>query len=206
MTLAEVKGLLRIDRRGGRWSEKLLTLTAPHVVGDTVGERIARVLSAWRLFLKRLNAFLRSIAAHTSSAWFRVFEWTPGNDGKGHPHLHVWFFGPFLEQPMLRDWWATALGVEDAIVDIKEVHDSRGAAQELIKYLTKDIDANGDKIAAELYAEVYMALDEKRLTQASRGFMRLAGTGPLPCECGAALPKRVRRARPGIAKKPETTR
>jgi hypothetical protein len=192
---ANDRGLLRGTRRGGRWSEKLITLTTPHFSGESVAARIARVLKAWRTVLKSLNAWLRDTGAHASSAWFRVFEWTSGNDGRGHPHLHVWFFGPYIEQAQLRGWWATALNVPDAIVDVREVRDSNGAAQELIKYLTKDIDANGDKIAPSLYAEVYKALDGARLTQSSSGFIGLARREPAACECGVALPRRVRRAR-----------
>ncbi|MDQ2647190.1 MAG: protein rep [Myxococcota bacterium] len=196
---AERRGLLRPHRRGGRWSEKLLTLTAWHDL-PLVAQRIGRILAAWPLFLRRLTDFWR---AHDvkSAAWLRVFEWTPGKDGYGHPHLHVWIFAPFLERDLLEQWWREALlecsataPVTKVIVDIREV-DATGAEYELIKYLTKDITADGTKLAPELFAEVYRALDGHRSTQGSRGFMGLAEKEGSRCDCGCALPKRVRRVR-----------
>jgi hypothetical protein len=87
----------------------------------------------------------------------------------------------------------TALaGVERVIVDIREVH-ADGAERELIKYLTKDINASGEKVAPEIYAEVYKALDARRNTQASQGFMGKGKGEKRVCECGCALPCRVRK-------------
>jgi hypothetical protein len=28
--------------------------------------------------------------------WLRSVEWTLGSDKQGPPHIHVWFFGPWL--------------------------------------------------------------------------------------------------------------
>jgi hypothetical protein len=79
---------------------------------------------------------------------------------------------------------------------------TRGAA-ELIKYLTKDIAANGAQLPAALYAQVIIALDAHRQTQASRGFMARAKRTAPPCEnCSSPLPKRVRRK--PAAKSPPT--
>ena len=38
----------------------------------------------------------------------RVFEWTPGADGNGHPHFHVWHFGPYIPHELLVEWWQQA--------------------------------------------------------------------------------------------------
>jgi hypothetical protein len=194
------RGLLLPFRRGGRFSEKFLTLTAPHVSGDTIRGRIVRVLEAWRRFLKRLNRFLKKCDAK-SAEWFRAFEWTAGfSDDAGHPHLHVWIFGPFLPAQELRDWWCFSL-IEAGcpqhlaarrIVDLGEVQGQDGAARELIKYLTKDVTSAGELLAPEQYAEVYKALDGRRVLQASRGFMGLAKRAQSACDCGARLPKQVR--------------
>jgi hypothetical protein len=193
------RGLLNPSRKGGRWSEKLLTLTAWHDV-PSIQDRIRRVLLAWRQFLRKLNDFWRAGGVR-SAAWLRVFEWTPGSDDYGHPHLHIWIFSPFLERDMLEGWWHEALAEHsesdvpgNVVIDIREAKSS-GAEHELIKYLTKDITANGEKIAPELYAEVYRTLDGQRSTQPSRGFMGLAGKAERQCECGCTLPKRVRRVR-----------
>jgi hypothetical protein len=203
------RGLLR--SRPGRWSEKLLTLTAPHFAHHSIAERIGIVVRAWARFLRLLNASWR--ARHVRSAeWYRVFEWTPGvSDDRGHPHLHIWLLSPYLLPDEIKSWWRQALAeqVRDAtvvrvIVDIREVH-ADGAEHELIKYLTKDITANGEKVAPELYAEVYKALDGHRSTQSSRGFTAKAEVEKRVCECGCAFPPRVRKQRaepkPALEKK-----
>jgi hypothetical protein len=209
---AEKKGLLLPMRRGGRWSEKLLTLTAPHVPGDTVAGRVKRVADAWGHLLRRVNAHWRGMDARTAN-FFRCLEWTPGDDGAGHPHIHVWLFCPFLDRSDLLAWWRDALlraGLPAelanlVVLDVRELIDPTQGAQELIKYLTKDIDAQGKKIAPEVYAEVYKAFDGRRMTQPSSGFMALAEQRPNRCECGTELPKRVsvkRPRAPAAAKKP----
>lgn len=197
---ATARGLFRTNQRGGRWSEKFLTLTAPHDPRDTIAVRIEHVLKAWPRFLRKLNAIWKRNGVR-SAEWFRVFEWTPGSDELGHPHLHVWILSPFLPREDVEHWWREALAEETGyvrtdpvIIDLREVL-SDGAEHELIKYLTKDITANGTKLAPELYAEVYKALDGQRSTQASRGFMGRAVVEKQACECGCPFPKRVRKTR-----------
>ncbi len=199
MREAARRGLLHRLRRGGRWTEKLLTLTAWHDL-SSITQRIERVLAAWQRFRRKLTSFWRERDVLTA-AWLRVFEWTPGEDGYGHPHLHLWIFSPFLERDLLERWWREALiecsetaPATRVIVDIREADDS-GAEHELIKYLTKDITADGNKLAPELYAEVYRALDGRRSTQGSEGFIGLAKQEGRRCECGCVLPKRVRRVK-----------
>jgi hypothetical protein len=196
------RGLLDPRRRGGRFGERFVTLTVPHLIGDSVTTRIARVTRAWPLFLKEFNRELRARDVRTLH-WFRVFEWTPGSDGKGHPHLHFWAFSPYLAHEWLRDLWRQALlkgdctveACRDLIVHVEAIT-AHGGARELVKYMTKDIDANGHKIDPALYAEVYRARDGGRTTQASKGFMKLAEDSGRRCECGANLPLRVRRTKP----------
>jgi len=184
------RGLFNERRRGGRWSEKFLTLTAPHFTHQTVSERIRIVMDAWARFLRLLNGFWKSRDVK-SAEWFRVFEWTSGKtDDLGHPHLHIWVLSPFLPRDEIERWWREALfeqtngpSVERVIVDIREVR-AEGAEHELIKYLTKDITATGEKVAPEIYAQVYIALDGHRGTQASKGFMGKAKLEKRVCECG----------------------
>lgn len=73
------------------------------------------------------------------------------------------------------------------------VTDGQSAARELIKYMLKDITANGDKIPPDVFARVYEALAQRRMRQASKGFMGLAKRAKPCCECGAELPFRVRK-------------
>ncbi len=143
---ARRRGLLfKFRPKGGPYGEKFLTLTAPHVPGDSITTRIGRVFEAWPIFLKRLNTCFRENVIK-SAEWFRVFEWTPGGDERGHPHIHLWVFSPFLPVAQLREWWSSALrevgcplaADQSAIVHIEQITDADGGARELIKYLTKD--------------------------------------------------------------------
>jgi hypothetical protein len=148
----------------------------------------------------------------------RSFEWTPGHDGQGHPHFHVWFWGPFLDTEKLREWWAeslTSCGVKvqpEELVHayLREVK-SKWIVKEVIKgkdkYTTRRLkliseraDADGShpfsyvegwhvdfkakhggKDADALtQARVFMALEKRRTTQASFGFL---GLGEQLCSC-----------------------
>jgi hypothetical protein len=166
--------------------ERLITLTAPHIDSDTTAERIDRLRDAWTIFQRRLAANMRArlgagvpTVAKTPEGprvvtplglvhWVAVYEWTPGSDGRGHPHLHVWHWGPYLSHDDLREWWADALRRassaverfarerEDAsgepwrpVVDVRAVRGgmldatTKGGERiaidaEIFKYLTKD--------------------------------------------------------------------
>lgn len=102
---------------------------------DTTQARIWAVRLAWGGFLRRLNAHWkgnpkakrptpetvailpryeedsegRRVIVRGTPPYHRAFEWTPGADGLGHPHFHVWTFSPFLDKNLLREWWAEAL-------------------------------------------------------------------------------------------------
>lgn len=139
---ARAKGLDYRWRHGGAWGEKMLTLTLPHFDRDpaptllggvvepsrwarvetTTEARVAALFAAWRTFSDRLKRWAKA-HGHEGLAWVRSFEWTPGHDGLGHPHFHVWLYSPFLPRraehrcsscgqygcaPIDR-WWAEAL-------------------------------------------------------------------------------------------------
>jgi hypothetical protein len=200
---AKARGLLdRWRRKGGPYGEKFLTLTAPHVQGDSIAGRIERIFDAWPRFLKLLNQYFDDHVVR-SAEWLRVFEWTIGGDECGHPHIHIWIFSPFLPFELLREWWATALRgagcalepSSDVIIHIQKIEGEDGGARELIKYLTKDITSNGEKLSPALYAEVYKALDGRRIVQGSSGFIARAERAAKRCDCGADLPLDVRRVR-----------
>jgi hypothetical protein len=201
---ARVHGRFKSNRRGGAWFEKFLTLTAPHVSTDTVSVRISRILEAWPLFLRRLNRYFKERGLR-SVEWFRVFEWTPGSDENGHPHFHVWIFSPFLPQELLAQYWESSLldagcppdlTIGKTVPYIERLNsDGKRAADELIKYLLKDISSGGEKLDPALYSQVMIALDGHRVTQASRGFMGRAKEESARCECGCELPKTVHRSK-----------
>ncbi|MGH7295875.1 MAG: hypothetical protein ACRELB_13110 [Polyangiaceae bacterium] len=214
------RGLFSRSRVGGRHSEKLLTLTLPHLPEHHVRTRIDSVLAAWPYFLKQLNAYLRERGE--SCEWLRHAEWTIGGDGQGHPHLHVWFFGPFLphlpHDDRVTAWWREALvrsgfhcaggplalreALNGLVVDLRAVRngavdDGGGIVTEVIKYMTKDMVKPGVYVPAETYARVYEAFDGRRPMQASKGFMALGKQEVCCVECGAEKSYLVRLRREG---------
>jgi hypothetical protein len=95
---------------GGRWSEKHLVLTIPHFATGA-GAPTARIEAFWTArhhFGRSLQRYWRKKRAR-GVEYLRGFEWTPGSDGLGHPHLHVWLWSPFLSQRKVRFLWARAL-------------------------------------------------------------------------------------------------
>lgn len=216
VTIASRAGLMRRNqKKGERWGEKLLTVTLPHR-GDA-RERIEVLQATWGRFWRTLRDRLRWKLQGASGitigdvprgfpknfekradpnalklldvlSYLHVFEWTPGDDGQGHPHMHVWLFCQYLDKRWLKALWKAAhvhvlrarreaagwsgpIQEVELIVDIKEAKPD--VAHELIKYLTKDweISETGARRAApEVFAQVYAALDGKRRRQSSAGF------------------------------------
>lgn len=199
---AQTAGLMKAYRKGGPYGDKFVTLTVPHLPTDTIASRMERLFKAWSQFLKWLNEYFDERTIRRVE-WLRVVEWTPGeSDDAGHPHIHVWIFAPYLPRAALQDLWRRALlkagcppaACLEPIIDIRAMTDPRDGAQELIKYLTKDINANGEKLSPALYAQVIEALDQHRQSQGSKGFMGRADKEPRRCnECNSPIPKRVRR-------------
>ena len=79
----------------------------------TAFKRVELAFDAWKLFSKRLQAFLREPwkgwddeRRKVGVCWHRAFEWTPGRlpghpgpddpggDGMGHPHFSRWMLSP----------------------------------------------------------------------------------------------------------------
>jgi replication protein len=191
---AEAIGLM-IPGARKRWTEKFLTLPAPHCAEHSVSDRIEMIFAAWSLVLKSLNRWFlgKAGAAKRHVAWLRNFEWTPGrSDQMGHPHFHIWLLCPYIDDKVIRRFWRSALRTVGysrestgwCIVKIKKVWSPDGAARELIKYMTKDILPDRSHVTADVFARVYERLDGRRLMQSSAGFF--AGLDQRPrCECGA---------------------
>lgn len=234
---AKARGLRHRHRAGGRWSEKMLTLTVPHVRredvagalasarGGDVGVRVEALHVAWARFRKALRDWARA-KGHVDLRLWRSFEWTPGADGVGHPHFHVWIWSPFLPRELLSLWWERA--VEDAGVTIPEsglsirIQEFRtfdgAAAAELIKGGTagrraalrwsklsprERLSPEGIRVQSavayaegwsmadalhmcspETTADLYVALEGRRLVQASAGLLAEEHKSECPC-CGA---------------------
>jgi len=183
----------------------------------SVKDRVELVGKAWTFLLKRFNEWKRDLFpgvcwcfgvegphhVYDHIRWYGSLEWTPGSDDGGHPHVHLWFMGPYLDQFELGEWWRSALekaGLGELEPDrrkfvrryrgdlnephIREAKEVRGGIYELVKYLVKDIMADGSLIAPERFAQAFEALDGRRLRRGSRGFLKLGET-PTPCVgCG----------------------
>jgi hypothetical protein len=136
---ADAGELLSPRRWGGAFSEKMLTLTVPHVSwaecsgkvtaaesspglvwGSTVSARMTALRLAWPKFLRSMRRWLGGLGRKRDRrsgdpldarriAYYRFFEWTRGGDGLGHPHFHVYLFSPFVDVRLCRRWWAQAL-------------------------------------------------------------------------------------------------
>lgn len=208
MHRAHRAGLDRSNRKGGRWTDKFITLTIPHLREHEIGDRIDLAHRAWTRWLKAFNAWLRKAAprgpscSHKSPCggcenclvtWYGSHEWTVGKDERGHPHVQLWFFGPFIDCDV-EEMWRRALvkvGLDasmsswegDVIVRVQKARDVKGGVYELIKYVVKDIVADGEFVRPELYAELFENLDGRRLRRGSKGFIQLCEE-PAPCDCG----------------------
>jgi hypothetical protein len=158
-----------------------------------VERRITAVFAAWQVFRDWLRDYMKEqLPARERGSlielchFFRVHEWTEGEDGQGHPHWHVWIHGPFLDQKRLAKEWASALGtvtgeaVKKVVVDIREVTDGgkmsregrrQRVVDELVKYMVKDLSNVKDQhfVDPVVYARVLLALTGRRSRQTSAG-------------------------------------
>lgn len=151
----------------GVFVDDLPAASTPRGVSQSRVERTGRELSLWEFF-----------------TYYSVLEWTPGEDGLGHPHFHVWMFSRFIAHDRLRELWQRAyfsvlraecpIGpIEEVtlVIDVRAVHGD--PSHELIKYLTKDWEVTPDgahRALPEVYAQVYAECDGTRLRQSSAGF------------------------------------
>jgi len=92
---------------GGRWSERMWTLTVPH--SESAAQDARALTRAWRRFSALLTQHLRlDLGVERSPVWVRALEVAPGATG-GHAHLHVWWVGPFVDHVVARALWGKAL-------------------------------------------------------------------------------------------------
>lgn len=130
----QVKLIGRRMRGYGAYSDKLVTLVAPHA-GDAE-ERIEWVRRAVTIFSKWWREHmprplgsrhpgrvwqatnyesrgghwrLARIEEQRGYAWSRAFEWKLGADAQGHPHAHIWALCPYLPQWEVTRAWRRAL-------------------------------------------------------------------------------------------------
>jgi hypothetical protein len=188
-------GLMRHNRYGGAWGERMMTLTLPRDPKRGIKDRVDLVRRAWARMRRALRTWWKKLyqREHREIRWSAHLEWTPGSDGLGHPHIHCWIFGPWVDQHQAWRMWQDSLwrsGLSLDIVDtairpdLRKFEPGTGLA-ELIKYTVKDLTADG-RLPPELWAEVYEALDGQRQAFASRGLVRLGAT-LAACSCCEAV-------------------
>jgi hypothetical protein len=119
---ARLQGRLHPYRPNGPWGERMMTLTVPHLREHSLEQRFDLLLEAWPFFLRRFNEWLRETGIGKGTRaqidehpgryvhWYKVAEWVPArDDAMGHPHFHVWYYSPELDQDLLQNWWQRAL-------------------------------------------------------------------------------------------------
>ena len=116
--------------------ERFLTLTGdpalhpdPHDMAVAIKNAWAKFVAHWRRGKVRKDG-KHSIPPHDLE-YLAVWELHKS----GYPHLHILQRGHYIPQSYLRRWMITAHVGER--VDIRRVNDYRGAAAEVIKYVTK---------------------------------------------------------------------
>lgn len=170
----------------------------PNVSEAQVDSGIKNLRTEAEEALRRLRQERRMADSWADVLWERSFEWSVG-DGEGHPHWHVWIFCPYLEQKVIAELWREAMidaGVSEdsmprtdkcptgVIVDIRKVLPGEKGAAELIKYMTKDLLPDGERLSPETMARLYMSLDGRRRTQSSKGFFGVLAKGAKCPQCG----------------------
>lgn len=243
-------GLDKQKRGRKRYGEKFLTLTVPHVLdpgqveGDrhvaesrgegeaeqAVATRVRLLLGAWRVFTLRLRQWARRAGIGkkqngTGIPYYRAFEWTPGSDGRGHPHFHVWLYAPFIPRESIERWWRAAIesvgyafgNDETLIFDVRSVRSPSTFSGELIKGSGHELriaSAGGDVVvryaegwqlneyagdgrcSADVLARLYECMDGKRLTCTSRGLLLFEPALCPACgDCGTCTVRIDRRSR-----------
>ncbi|MEO7033978.1 MAG: hypothetical protein ABI548_08850 [Polyangiaceae bacterium] len=120
----------RRRKAGGRFAEKLVTLTIPNRRHATLENRAATIRETWRRFSVDLGKWLAETFGALASGvldpktgeelplnkcvqFYKVEEFgvdsvLSGKDTEPHVHLHLWLYGPFIPKEKLRELWARA--------------------------------------------------------------------------------------------------
>lgn len=167
----------------------MVTLTLPHEAEEGRAEELLDL--AWR----RLRRHARR--GHWSRSSLAAREWTPGRDGRGHPHLHVVVVASYVAYADVRASWrdaALAVGAQEPRgrgIDV-QVRSGAAAADAAARYMAKEAASaaadyvGGGKSKKVLllgvrdWARLAAWMAGRRLYLASRGWWRAA---PPTCSC-----------------------
>jgi hypothetical protein len=147
----------------------MVTLTIPHEREEGAAERLLDL--AWRR-LRRHAA-----RGHWSRSCLAVREWTPGRDGRGHPHLHVVVVSSWVDYSHVRATWreaALAVGAGEPSGYGTDVQVSRGRnpAKTAAKYVAKYLAAAPSLYSVRDWARLAAWMQGRRLLLVSRGWWR----------------------------------
>jgi hypothetical protein len=159
----------RATAGGVRCGLRLITLTVRHS-GDVDADRRA-IAAGWRAWYKSTRDWLGAYAYCAS------WEVTPGDDGRGHVHLHLVVIWPrFVPYGRARRMWLAACPESERIHIAGGSNAPDRAANYLAKYLSKGVEVGGftDELQASVLASFYNA----HLVLTSRKFW-----GPKVCKC-----------------------
>lgn len=142
-----------------RWSHELplsfLTLTLK-ATSDPLSKTVDRLLAS---FVK-LRATLLWQKAVGGGAYF--IEVTRGRRGSHwHVHLHVLFYGRWIDQRELSSSWHRSTG-DSYVVDVRRINDRASACRYVAKYATKAID-DGVMKSPDALVEAMIALRGRRM-------------------------------------------
>lgn len=159
-----------VDARGLKARVYLVTLTIPHE--DERGAAEARLDAAWRAMRQHAPE------GHWSRSCLAVLEWTPGRDGKGHPHLHVVVVARWLDYGHIWATWRDAcleVGAREpsrAAQDVRVAKDDRrGTAEAAARYVAKYVaKTSGQLYTVEEWARLAAYQVGRRTVRATRGW------------------------------------
>lgn len=154
----------------------LLTPTAEH--SDDFAATMRAVEDGWRAFYKRMNARI----GRFPFVW--VKEVTPGDDGKGHPHMHIVAIWPRFDWKVagIHELWLASCP-ESSHLNIRVVTSPKNAAWYLGKYVSKGVESR--EFTPELRARVVAGTYGTRWVGGSRRFF----VAFVPCcpACGQSV-------------------
>lgn len=137
---------------------------------DTAMARVLALRAAWPRFAAKLRrhwtqaeevarkTFRPSVmmqwrdGATAPPPMHRAFEWTPGKDGLGHPHFHVWTLCPWVSADMIAGMWT------EALLEVGVPVEGRA-----IVYLQRFVDFNASAVGELLKGNERRALEWSRL-------------------------------------------
>lgn len=140
------------DRRPREPTVYMITLTVPHRDEEGAAERVLD--DSWRMVSRG------RVAGHWTAPSLAVWEWTPGRDGRGHPHLHVIVVAPWVDYAKVWGEWRECVlaagGGWCESVKITTPKSRQWAAASAARYVSKYV-TSADKLSLSVEDWVRLA-------------------------------------------------